>query len=201
MRYDQSVYHSLIPPQNWHASVSTNSSNLALLALLSTPVNPICMINLSNHYSNIIVWTSSSLWVIVWTKKFWHIENRLIEKPFSKVKYNRKSSVVIHFASQVLCDQESISPIPVNRTIVSTLPIGYQFCQNCVSLLEIRLHVIMLQSFYKLKQLNFTCIAFNYHLSILYDQSLQSLPSHNCTNFFLTWITLWTKEFWCVENR
>jgi hypothetical protein len=55
----------------------------------------------------------------------------------------------------------------------------------------------MPQSFYKLKQLNSTCIAFNNRQSKFYDQSLQWHPMmwHSYMNFSITWIILWTKKF------
>ena len=72
MRCGQLVYHLSMPPQNCHAAhndlfshsclkVSTNSSNSALLASHSTAINLNFMINLSNHYSNVVIWAPSSL--------------------------------------------------------------------------------------------------------------------------------------------
>ena len=40
------------------------------------------------------------------------------------------------------------------------------------------------------KQLNSTCIAFNWHPSKIYDHSLQPYICHNYTKFFITWIIL-----------
>ena len=51
----------------------------------------------------------------------------------------------------------------------------------------------MPQSFFKLEQLGSTFITFNRHQSKFYDQSLQPwLSNLLCTNFFITWIILWT---------
>ena len=55
--------------------------------------------------------------------------------------------------------------------------------------------------FYKFKQLSSTCIAFTRCQSIFYDQSLWLLLSHSFTNFFITWIILWTEKNRCVENK
>jgi hypothetical protein len=58
----------------------------------------------------------------------------------------------------------------------------------------------MPQSFYKLNQLNSTCIALNCRQSKFYDQSLQLLLWHSYTNFFITWIIPWIEEFRCIEG-
>ena len=76
------INHSLMPHKismpptmicfHIHASkVFTNSCNSTLLASLSIAVNPNLMINFSNHCSNIVI-----TWIILWTRKFWCVENR-----------------------------------------------------------------------------------------------------------------------------
>ena len=75
MRCGILVYHSLMPPQNCHASYydffldlclkcfCKGLNNSALPASFSTAINPnypMLMINLSNHYSGIVSRTSSS---------------------------------------------------------------------------------------------------------------------------------------------
>ena len=81
MRCGQLVYQLLMAPQNRHTSynnlfshsclkVSTNSSNSTLLASPSHVVNPKFMIYLSNHCSNIVIESSSSLGYYLGFKTF-----------------------------------------------------------------------------------------------------------------------------------
>lgn len=90
MRCQQFICHLLMPPKSFHVSyndlfshsnyiVSPNSNNLLLLALLSTIVHIVMRI-FSNHCSNIIIKTSSSLGYYFELKWFnvlknWKIEN------------------------------------------------------------------------------------------------------------------------------
>ena len=107
---------------------------------------------------------------------FW--QNIVLKIPYHKLQYLREWQAFFlpkfHVMWQIgipLVNGPTKVPCSIQRFVITFMP----------------------QSFFKLEQLGSTFITFNRHQSKFYDQSLQPwLSNLLCTNFFITWIILWT---------